>query len=446
MATMDKVVISARQILKRLKIVATVEFENFSCPESQANIIAAFGFAEELRSDSRRLFSNYLVDEKENELLEEIENLQIEIDSVFLKLKASYVRVQQVLETAKAAPVLNPTVVSAPTSMHSNIKLAPINLMRFDGNLKTWPTFRDLYKVSVHTNPSYSDIEKFHVLITHLSGEPLSIAKSLPISEANYSIIYNTLICRYEDKRLQITTYWRTIANASKVNSDSPQALRALVNCFTENLAALNQIRDSLIDGNDNLGEDPFRNSLDFWDFTLFNWLLQKIDPSTRKRFEIENSTTELPTFDMLKEFVLRQCRALEVDGSTHHVQKTFPRTAQFETFRRGAPHVFPTSAERLEGVCWMCKGGHSINQCPNFLEKSPQERYDIVKDKKICLNCLRSVHLLKDCPSKNVCRKCHVRHHTLLHFEPARRTNSFMQLTNNDTSTSQPSSSSSNL
>ena len=53
---------------------------------------------------------------------------------------------------------------------------------------------------------------------------------------------------------------------------------------------------------------------------------------------------------------------------------------------------------------------------CDKFLGMPEQERYDFVKKKSLCHNCLSNSHRTLDC-RKRPCRKCKKRHNTLLHF-----------------------------
>ncbi len=41
-----------------------------------------------------------------------------------------------------------------------------------------------------------------------------------------------------------------------------------------------------------------------------------------------------------------------------------------------------------------------------------------LLKDKKLCMNCLSSGHFIKNCKSIHRCKKCQRSHHTLLHLE----------------------------
>ncbi|XP_064214925.1 uncharacterized protein LOC135267108 [Tribolium castaneum] len=76
---------------------------------------------------------------------------------------------------------------------------------------------------------------------------------------------------------------------------------------------------------------------------------------------------------------------------------------------------VFLVNSENSK--CALCNRDYLIYKCPTFLAKSPQSRYEIVKSKQWCLNCLGAKHLLRNCNSSSTCRDCHQRHHSLLHF-----------------------------
>src|SRR6185369_7069435 len=67
---------------------------------------------------------------------------------------------------------------------------------------------------------------------------------------------------------------------------------------------------------------------------------------------------------------------------------------------------------------CITCKQNHLLFQCKSFGELSVEARRNLVKDKQLCFNCLRSGHRISACKSTQTCRKCGQRHNTLLHLE----------------------------
>ena len=65
---------------------------------------------------------------------------------------------------------------------------------------------------------------------------------------------------------------------------------------------------------------------------------------------------------------------------------------------------------------CPVCGDSHSLARCQSFAAYDLDKRNKIVREKKLCLNCLGDGHGCKTCPSKFSCRTCNGRHHTMLH------------------------------
>ena len=54
--------------------------------------------------------------------------------------------------------------------------------------------------------------------------------------------------------------------------------------------------------------------------------------------------------------------------------------------------------------------------QCPQYSSSTPPQRYNIVKQLELCVNCLSPHHLRTTCVSNNRCQECNGFHHTSLH------------------------------
>ena len=66
---------------------------------------------------------------------------------------------------------------------------------------------------------------------------------------------------------------------------------------------------------------------------------------------------------------------------------------------------------------CTCCKGWHALYSCSDFASMTIPRRWDLVKSKKLCKNCLRHHG---ECTSLR-CKHCGRFHHSLLHhFKPA--------------------------
>lgn len=298
------------------------------------------------------------------------------------------------LELRDASASLN--VSHNTTSSGSMAKLPKINVPTFDGNLKLWPSFFDLYNSIIHDNNNLAEIEKFHYLLTSLKNDPFNLVKSIPMTEQNYMIAYDTLKARYQNKRLLATTYFNEIYSAQPLQRPSSKDLRHLLDIFSENLAAL----------------EGLKFDVNSWDFLMFNIFLQKLDFKTRTDFEVEFSTTEIPTYTELTTFLTNHCKALE------SVQCMVPQSQKY--IKKPSPIVLLNSMAETQSQsspkCMICSSSHPLYRCPQFLAKPPYERLTLVRRNKLCGNCLRNNHPVRDCPSTK-CKICQCPHHTTLHL-----------------------------
>lgn len=298
--------------------------------------------------------------------------------------------------------VLNETRdIDVPEMQNSNIKLPKVELIKFNGDIKLFPTFIDMFNALVHENRSLCSIEKFNYLISSLSGPPLSLVKCLPMTTNNYETAYNSLVDRYSNKRLLAVAYWTEIENSTKLTSENPNALRRLLDIFSENLAALKNL------------EFP----VDQWDFILVNMLLKRLDSSTVTRFEMHHGSLEIPTYSELVDFLNKHCIAL--DTLTFGAQTHKNRKMDFN--KKSQNRSVPSSSFFVKTnnvTCSLCKDSHMLYKCPIFAAKTQLERFQFAKSSRLCLNCLSDMHMIKNCNSTSLCRQCKQKHHTLLHFD----------------------------
>lgn len=75
----------------------------------------------------------------------------------------------------------------------AGVRLPTLNLGVFSGQADRWIAFHSLFNSTVHKNAKLSEVEKFTYLLSCLSGEPLNLLKSLPITAANYHIAHQQL-------------------------------------------------------------------------------------------------------------------------------------------------------------------------------------------------------------------------------------------------------------
>lgn len=88
-------------------------------------------------------------------------------------------------------------------------------------------------------------------------------------------------------------------------------------------------------------------------------------------------------------------------------------RSRQQESTPPKSKNVFRATSEKK---CGYCQGQHLIYACRDFKQKSKTEKKAIVREKRLCYNCLCEGHRVSDCPSEKTCSVCQQHHHSLLH------------------------------
>lgn len=289
-------------------------------------------------------------------------------------------------------------------------KLPELRLIKFNGDIKNFTSFIDVFEALVHNNSQLSNIEKFSHLLASLEGPPKNLVQTHPLTSANYTIAYDALKTRYSNKRLLATSHWNEIENSPRLTTENPLALRRLLDTFTENIAALKNL------------ELPVNQ----WDFILTHMLLKRLDPILISRFETQYGSTDMPSFETLKEFISKQCIAYETISSTSNSFIQRSKNYNNDRFKNNSPQnslrkssSFLTSAKQNNNnrTCIFCNtSDHFIYSCPVLINKNSYERYNLIKQNKLCVNCLSHSHTFQNCNSNSTCKTCNQRHHSLLH------------------------------
>jgi len=113
-------------------------------------------------------------------------------------------------------------------------------------------------------------------------------------------------------------------------------------------------------------------------------------------------------------------------DGKIHRVkslafQKKLDKPpTNRKPFSKGSPRPFP-EPKKPQVPCYHCKKhGHATYTCEAFKALSSKERYNSVRENRLCLRCLNPGHIARECRMKFLCDidKCGRKHHRLLHPE----------------------------
>lgn len=284
------------------------------------------------------------------------------------------------------------------------IKLPDISLPKFKGDFEEWLEFRDIFESLIHQNTLLSDIEKFFYLRGALEGSAAASIKKIQYTADNYTVAWDTLRERYNNTKKLLHDHLGCLLFFDTIQKASCDKLQHLADNISRHLGAIQQ-----------LGQD-----INNWDCLLIFWISQKIDNATLCDWERQmRNKSESPTIDEFLEFLRERANFVDsLDYKCNQMRDKPLSKINKEPIRGTKRETTRSLVVSGQYVCSYCKGEHSIYSCEGFLALSAVERKDFVKNSSsICANCLRIGHSISKC-KLGPCRKCKLRHNTLLHFE----------------------------
>ncbi|XP_055622283.1 uncharacterized protein LOC129765871 [Toxorhynchites rutilus septentrionalis] len=288
--------------------------------------------------------------------------------------------------------------VTVNDSSFARIRLPEVKLPTFDGTLANWLTFRDAFVSLIDSNPQLKPIDKFSYLVSSLSKEAKRVIESIEITAANYSVAWGLLEKRFDNKKLIVRTYIEYLLSIEPMRKECYESLARIIDEFERNLNMIQKMNVKT----------------EGWSVLLAHMLCARLDSATLKQWEQYHSSTEIPKYENVIEFLRGHCSILQSLSSTK------PRTAdqpKSEPVRYPKPkfsHAVITNSSSK--CCPFCtQSSHSPFHCEAFRKLPVSQRFEIVKKNSLCINCFSPSHLVRQCQS-SCCRVCGQKHHTMLH------------------------------
>jgi len=254
----------------------------------------------------------------------------------------------------------------------------------------------------VGKNDSLPAVEKLHHLKCSLSGEAAKLVSAIPVTEENHERAWAKHKLRYENKRAlvnaQVDTLF-TIKPLTKKSARELDQLRSTVNDVLEALRALG-------------------GAIQHWDFFLVYFVCHRLDRDTHEALELHlGNSTEPPNYEDLSVFLESRVRALENIDARSPPQRSPP--SKYGSAQRSTParavHTATPSRRHQNTSCACCNANHYLSLCPDYRAKTPEQRRDLVAEKRLCYKCLGN-HMMANCVSTKRCLVCGQQHHTTLH------------------------------
>ena len=156
-------------------------------------------------------------------------------------------------------------------------------------------------------NDKLSNIQRFHYLLSSLKGEPHQLIQNLPISGANFPNAWEPICRRYTNKKLIATQHVNSLLSLPSCQKATAADLRQLSNHVTSNLNALESLQLEM----------PLHEIL------LQQLILDKLDSSTRKEFEMQAPNDTFCELKEVTEFLEGRGQVLELMAASKATKGT---------------------------------------------------------------------------------------------------------------------------
>ncbi|XP_037525634.1 uncharacterized protein LOC119402557 [Rhipicephalus sanguineus] len=108
-------------------------------------------------------------------------------------------------------------------------RLPKLELLRFDGSFTRWQPFWDMFRHSVHDNPSLSNTDRFHYLVSLLDGAAAQAVAGIQVTDSSYRDALEILKQRFGNAKLIEHKHLERLRTLKPVRSSSDvSALRKL--------------------------------------------------------------------------------------------------------------------------------------------------------------------------------------------------------------------------
>lgn len=383
---------SNTEILKTKRKKIEESWELFQKIQLEIEMQVQDGSEDQYRFDFEDLY--FLAVSKYNKLFEPQQDTHEQVDQ---NNESQNQSMSQLTTTARSN--------STASNQASIVKLAALNVPTFSGDYKEWSTFHDMFVALIHGNEALTDVQKFFYLKSALTSDALMVIQSFETSAKNYTIAWECLNERYNNKRILVQNHTKAIFDLDPLEDESAIKLRKFVDKLFGNMKAL-----------ESLGHDP-----NTWGPMMIHIICTKLDSATLRAWEVQAPKSEISKVSDLIQFLNKRFQVLEaVEGAQNLHGKAEQKTRaadqkekKYQRKNRASMHVTTSKFK-----CYMCEQNHAIYRCPKFIGLGVRERQVQVDKLGICAVCL-SRHLGDKCKF-NGCKKCGEKHNTLLHDQKA--------------------------
>lgn len=292
-------------------------------------------------------------------------------------------------------------------------RLSELSVPTFTGDSRLWPDFKAMFVSVIGNRTDLNDLQKFQYLKSLLKNEALDLVVNLAPRAESYEAAWVLLNAKFEKKHFIIKAHLQRLLNLKPMTKRRSASLIKMVNILNETTQVLKTLTSE--------------NTNDCLMLTIASGLL---DQDTREKWETSlNPNDEFPSLSQFTDFLMaRACTLENIEASSTASQETVlkeatpkkvttQRTSQLSQASSSKPTNQATQSIQRKSPypCDCCNQDHYIVMCPVLRVLTVDQRMKIVKDGKLCYNCLGR-HNVRKCNNRTRCRVCNGAHHTMLH------------------------------
>ena len=331
----------------------------------------------------------------------------------------------------------NPAVIAQseippPAVVYQMSVRPPPEPSKFSGeNILSYPSWRTAFNALVN-RPGISLVDRISYLQTYLHGEALNCVQGslmFPSEEAYHKALHR-LDQRYGDSYAIISAFRSRLDKWSRIAPNDGRALRELSDFLVQCFAAQTAYPDvGMFVDNFELTKIACKlpNSL------CDKWVRYSRDK--RLKYQHPPGLSDFVTFvekeadiacDIMNNYQLDKVdnRPPRVHSHTVNTSLSENSTALSINSKPSRVHSHIVDIPMNENVtasssklsCFLCKDSHLLDQCPEFLKKSVEDRVQYVFQNRLCYSCLQTNHSTKFCQKRSICSVCRHSHPTSLH------------------------------
>ncbi|XP_052218332.1 uncharacterized protein LOC127835952 [Dreissena polymorpha] len=278
-------------------------------------------------------------------------------------------------------------------------KLPKLSLPSFHGDIVEWQTFWDSFECSVHQNQALSDVQNFAYLRALVHGAASSCIAGFQLTNVNYMKAIELLKQRFGQPEKIVEALMQSLIQLDPPKN-TPDSLQAFYDRLETSIRGLESLEEC---------QETYGN-------LLVPIIRDKLPTAVRQSMARDHGTNRWMLPDL--RCAIEKEIAIMREGDTREllVYVAHMPTASFHTGSRCLrkklmPSRSNEDIKHLKVTCHFCDGEHFATNC----NKRTNDRVQIVKQKKMCFNCLSNSHQVALCKSHNRCRNCQRKHHTAI-------------------------------